>query len=482
MQQNKPIYQTNQEDAYRVAMQSVVNALKVHQPTQQSLQILKSLCLPGEYAWPRVSSAYGSDPTATAKLYRKANVRNGTTALPGDLDNNSTCGFAFRDALRSGFYAFGLAAADTCTYNADFEAFAPLTEDEFFPRYAGPAVLDDLASNISPHGGYLYPGRLGPTDPCRGWLVSQTGSISVNIPPFGGLPPGATVNCSVKRFAATEWIDYASVNFNPGAGLTQSFTANSTGYYCITFDAVLVGPSAGAAALMLGTTTIKQSGALSRMCWAQTALPNLEDVLPQVRAYTVAAVSLMYTNTASPLNRQGQIVGLQLPRNTNPLSFIDFDILASEAKASICDVVNGRYAFLKPTSPSDFDKEVFQYQAAFSTIDNDYVFPLIPKSDYLVIHAQVTDPNGRQGYWTFDHNIEYTSISQWADLRVPTIQPKDFELALMMLAKVPQWHTNALHLSDIWDGIKEVAGKVWSGVKEVASVAAPLLPVAAALL
>lgn len=447
-----------------------------------ALNILKSMTLPGEYSWPRVASVYGSDLTATAKLYRKANVRNGTSGFIGDISNSATTAFAFRDALRAGLYSFGLAGLDNCVYQVQFNVHVPLSNTEYYPEYLGPAVLDDVASNVSPHGGYLYAGRLGPTDPSRGWLVSIGGVMNLSSDPIYGLPPGTKIGVILRRFVSNAWQDYAESSYNATDGLIQNFTADRTAYYAISYVVTLPGLTSGPSAISGGTLRIQQSGAASRVIWAQQALPNIEDVLSQVKSYSVPAVSLMYTNTASPLNRQGQIAGLQLPRETNPLAYIDMDILTSEAKVQIQDVVNGMYGFLKPSSPSDFDMKVFEYEAAFASIDTDFVFELIPKSDYLVVHAEVTDPNGRQGYWTFDWLQSYISLSQYADQRPPTCTWKDFDEALQMLSRIPQWHTNSLHLSDIWEGIKDVAGKVWSGVKDIASVAAPLIPIAAALL
>jgi hypothetical protein len=464
------------------AYTSVINALKAKQASPLQLQLLKALTLPGEFPWPRVSSAFGSDPTATAKLYRKPNLRYSSTALPGDLANRNTTAFAFRDALRSGLYSFGLSALDVAEYVADFESNAALGTTDYYPRYVGPAVLDDTTSNVNPHGNYLYPGRLGPSDPCRGWIVSQGGNMELTIPAFAGLPAGTIVEVTLRRFAATSWEDVLETNFDPTVGIVFVAGINVTGYYAWSFSTRLVAPTAGPAAPFVGSVRLINNGATSSMMWAQLALPNLEDVIQQVKSYTITALSLMYTNTASPLNRQGQIVGLQLPRGANPLTFIEFDELANDAKAKIMDVVNGMYGFAKPTNQTDFDKQVFQFAASFSRIDQDYVFPLIPESDFLVINAQVVDPNGRQGYWTFDHNVEYISISQWADLRSPAVEFKELEASLAMMSQIPQWHENSLHLSDIWDGIKNVASKVWEGVKDVASVAAPLAPLAMALL
>jgi len=173
------------------------------------------------------------------------------------------------------------------------------------------------------------------------------------------------------------------------------------------------------------------------MVWAQLPLPNIEDVVDVVKAYRVTAASIMLTNTASPLNRQGQICGLQIPRKSNFLEFLDFNEVASDLKSVTFSVVNGMYGFLKPTSVQDFEMNTFQFSANSASITTDLVFDLLPESDFLMIHSQVVDPNGRQGYWTPAYCCEYTSISQWSDLRVAEAGPNDLALTLSLLPNVP---------------------------------------------
>jgi len=464
-----------------LALSSVKTAIRQRLATPLQLRLLQSLTLPGEYPWPRVSSAYGSDPTATGKLFRKPGLRYPALTGAGDLPANSMVGFAFRDALRAALYAFGLNAGDTCIYVAQFQTRAVAGQGTYYPLYDQPAALDQVASTVSPHGDFLYLGRLGPSDPARGFLCSDGDKMTVLWAGGTGLPPGATVDVVISKFVSTTWVDVFEFNLDPFVGTSFDYGIQSTGYYSVSFNTRTTATSAPSS-VYTGTVAITSNGGVMSMMWAQNSLPNIEDVLTQVKSYSVTALSIMMTNTASPLNRQGQIVGLQLPRGTNPFNFIDFDTVSGDAKAFQLDAVNGMYGFAKPTSPSDMDKRVFQFAAAFDIIDQEFVFSLIPESDYLVISAQVTDPNGRQGYWTFDHNVEYVSLSQWADLRLPEAKAMDFESALVLMTQIPQWHENALHLSDIWEGIKDVARGVWGGVKEIAGVAAPLLPLAAALL
>jgi len=470
--------QAGEAQAYRSVRTSTKSRRQMLKGTP-ALRILSSMTLPKESEPVRVGSAFGSDPTATAKLFRRLNVINGSQTFPSDIPNADTVGFAFRDALRSMIYSFGLNSADGFEYSADFALDINTAPGiEFYPRYEGPLSLNLSSSTVSPHGENLYFGRNGKTDQHRGIFATggPSTTLSVIIPPIPLLTTGI-VQINLWRFLGDVWASAATYELPANVGGTANMNLAVTGYYSITFSCGSVGATISTE--ITGHVNLTQYGASSPMTWAQLPLPNVEDVLPVVRAYRITSVSLMLTNTASPLNRQGQIVGIQLPKESDFLNFLDFDEVASDLKSQSFSVVNGMYGFLKPTSPDDFDMRVFQYIPSY-TFNNfaDYVFDLIPESDYLLIHSQVVDPNGRQGYWTPAYNVEYESISQWSDLKTSDATQLDLSKALTLLPDVPQWHENDFHFSDIWDWIKDTASSVWSGIKEIAPVAlaaAPLL-------
>jgi len=441
-------------------------------------RILCSMTLPKDVDYPvRIGSAFGSDPTATAKLFRRLNLifpQLSTPQLPGDLSPTDMAGFIYRDALRSFIYAFGMSATDTYLYTTTYVAeinYSPGVE--YYPQYETPPAIDLAVSTISPHGEYLYPGRNGKSDLKRGFLVSQQGFLTVVIPSIATGPVGDfIVNWWI--FSSDTWVSVASQQFSILTGGTATIGVTETGYYAWTITTTA--EVTGTATELAANFTIGINPGMASMTWGQLPLPNIEDVLPVVKAFRTTSVSLMQTNTASPLNRQGQIVGLQLPKGTSFLNYLDFDEVASDLKSLTFSVVNGMYGFLKPTSMDDFDMSVYQFSSATSVVQNDNVFNLIPESDYLLIHSQVVDPNGRQGYWTPAYNVEYESISQWSDLKTADAGPNDLNRALALLPDVPQWHENEFHLDQIWGWIKNTASDIWSGIKEVAPVALAAAP------
>lgn len=460
-------------DSVRLARKGLVTLQK----GSPAKRLVSSITLPKETDCPvRIGSAFGSDPTATAKLFRKLNLIFPTAGeTDSDLAPTDMAGFLFRDALRSFIYAFGLTATDTFVYGASFVCNVSCAPGvEYYPEYDTPFYPDLSSSTVSPFGPYLYYGRNSKSDLHRGILMSAGMQMTTILQPTATFPAGKNVIVNYWYFSKDTWESVGAILIVGTAGGTATCTATVTGYYSFTLTT-----DAEVATLtpfkFTGSNGIGVNPGVAGMVWAQLSLPNLEDVLPVVKAFRTISASLMLTNTASPLNRQGQIVGLQLPRGSWPFDYLDFDEVASDLKSMTINIVNGMYGFLKPTAQSDFDMTVFQFSNSFSIAQTDYVFDLIPTSDYLTIHAQVVDPNGRQGFWTPAYCVEYESISQWSDLKISDAKPNDLAMALQAIAPIPQWHENDFHLGDIWEWIKDTAKDVWGVVKEVGPIVAPLL-------
>jgi hypothetical protein len=481
---NPQVQRMKDVEGEKIAYRSVRNQTRPFRKLQRddaSIRILSSLTLPKESEPVRVGSAYGSDPTATGKLFRRLNaIWPFPTTHISDLPTTDTAAFFFRDALRAMVYNFGLAATDSTTYSGEFTINYSNSPSTAYPRYISPLEIDLTSSTVAPHGEFLYPGRNGKSDPLRGFLCQQNSTITVALSPVAGLIGGTNIIVTIMKFEADTWVKQTTFKGLPTDSPYYLFNVPVTGYYGFEVNVDVFGSNITATSTGYFETTT--TGAGNASMWAQLPLPNIEDVLSVVRAYRVTSVSGMLTNTASPLNRQGQITGIQLPKESNFLDFLDFDDLASLMKAETFNVVNGMYGFLKPTSEDDFEMETFQYTANTSDAVVDLVFNLLPESDYLSIHAQVTTTAGQQAYWTPAYNVEYESVSQWSELRVSDANDNDLIRALAFLPMIPQWHENDFHFSDIWDWVKDAASSVWSGVKDVASVVGPIAGVAGLLL
>lgn len=448
-----------------------------------AMRLLSSLTLPKESPAVRCGRAYGSDPTAAVKLFIKENLRYPSNNL-GDLNSNSFTTFAFRNPLRSKIVSYGLSNGDSAVYQSDFSV--QLTNGDSFPEHPGP--MAPVAGNVMPHGVALYFGRLGKSDQHRGIICSVGNflNFSVGANPSAIYPAGAVATLVIKFLRGAIWEPVADATFTVAGGLAPfGFTTPETGYYSFNFtvDLPLVTGAIPVTTGFVQLWLIDPATPAPGMVWAQQALPQIEELITTIDAMRVIGVSAMYTNTASPLNRQGQQTGLQVPKNILFTQVLDQADVQSLAKSTTFSIVDGMYGFLKPTAISDLEMEPFEFTTdAAGSPFVEFVFDIYPKSDYLVIATNVVDANGRQGYTTHAYSAEYETFNQWAELQVASVNSTHLDTALRALSAVPQWHTNDFHIDDIWGWIKDAAGAVWGGIKEVASVAGPLLPVAAALL
>jgi len=444
-------------------------------------KLVSSFVLPKENDPVRLGNEYGADPTAVSKLFRKVNVKPNTSGNPGDIPATDVVAFAYRDPLRSLVYSYGLGTtpSDTYAYQATL-SFSVAKGAPFYFEYDGPMYGDQ--TQLLPHGDVLYPGRLGLSDQHRGWLCNTGDTLRLVIAGIPGV--SSLIYYVLHKLEGAQWVAVDAAfpqQLTANSGGTLNWSITSIGYYSFrcsidTTSSLAVGTSGGGNLSIFNTANTRSS------IFGQMSLPRIEEVLTSVKACRIPAVSLMYTNTASPLNRQGQVAGVQLPKGSHWPDYLTFEEIAGVKKSTTLNVVNGMYGFLKPTSSTDMKMTVFQTQSGPEESSEDAAFLILPDSDYLVVYAEINIADGRQGYFTPCHHIEFDTLNQWFDCEVTDLRPGEVQQTLQIVGRLPQWHENDFHISDLWEGIKSVASDIWNGIKEVGSTVGPYLPLVAPLL
>lgn len=447
--------------------------------------LVGSMTLPKEIEPIRIGTAFGSDETAVARLFRKVNIKSAGTGAGSVLPKTNVAAFAFRDPLRSFIHTVGMTPNDYWDYASEGAVFATVLGTTAYVRYFGPLEYTGLGT-ILPHGESLYPGRLGPSDPHRGFLVNVGDRFRIQISARPAVTTAAVYRVILMQLEGTVW---SEAPVSPGVisqttGGTVDYLPTELGYYSWALSTEFNAASGVGLAVIdnscvVSVAHLAGSGNMSSM-WAQLSLPRISESIDSIKSFRISAVSLMLTNTASPLNRQGQVCGLQLPKQTHWYDYTDYEELASASKSHTINVVNGMYGFLKPTSPSDMDMDTCVFPV--DETETEYVFSLFPRTDYLCIQANITNVDGLQGYFTPCHHIEFETLSQWYSLDLSKLGKDELDNALRVVARLPQWHENDLHFSDIWNGIKSFASDVWSGIKEVGSAMVPFAPLLPLLL
>jgi len=434
-------------------------------------QLAAAIAMPKDYVVPRFGGSLGSDPTALANPWLRTDIQFPTAGSPAEMSTTQFPCFAFRDALRSMIFPFF--CSTTAVYSANF-FYTPTNALETYPVYASNGGAFNWVSGPDPHAGSLYLCRIGPADQHRGFLLSQNDIASITLN-ASLLPAGATLNIIVKRLNAGVWTpvaEFSQTSMSPNA---FSYTATITGYYALSFSYILAGSLVGP---FSGNIMINTGASTGSTVWAQRALPFYDESYAFVDAIRMTGVSLMYTNTTAPIARQGEIVSLQVPRGSAWLQFVSFGTVSTDKKSVTREIINGNYCFLKPGSTSDLDMKIYELPSEdLVNAFEDNVFDAYPQSDFLVTVASANSIAAPQtAYLTFGFALEYTTLSQWIEVRNGTLCDSEIKAALELISSMPQHHENDFHWDDIWSWIKDTASSVWSGVKEVLPIVSAVAP------
>ncbi len=406
----------------------------------QAQQIVESFASPLDAEAVRLGTVYGSYKTSTAKPFTRITPAWADLQTAGSLDD--TCCFVYRDPYCAAI------VPQKVSQNTIYQGnFGPITvAGTPSPLYI--PYLSFLSGN-SIHGPLLFPGRL--PDQRLNWFYVGVAQVTINN-------TGST-SFGVSAMTFRDDVVTQLGNFTIAASGSQSFGPFALGTY---FSSNIFSQTASSAAI--GTLQVTISAGV--VTPAHLALNGIINNSASAEAFKVYAASVMYTNTASPLNRQGKVAGIQLPAGSWWDQYLNFDTIADLESADSRDVVNGIYGFLKPTQPRDIDFIPFD-TVSTNNLSTDTWWPLRRPSDFLAVAVKVlASSNGQDGYFTIAHAFEFRTTDPWREVEMAHISPHTVEFAMMLVSRCPQWHENPLHLSDIWNWIKKTSQDVYESVKE----------------
>lgn len=433
------------------AAKNAVTAAKARVPQvtehmKEIEEVLLSYASPMDYPVQRVASGTTSHKTAIAKCFYRQTAGFG---IFSDMNHTNgpptgTAAFAFRDPCRSLVTPVPINLGEIYRYTSPTTNQTASTASTS-PWY--PYLLPDSTSK-KVHGEALYPG-LADGSRRQYWWMSKNSVLTFY-----------NNTALAISFGVYEWRRGVEIRVgasNANAGSSGVFNPTTDGYF---------GIDIGAAGTTTGPTQIEitgQGGFVGDYIWGHFGLPfNLHN-LPSVDAVRINAVSLMYTNEAAPINKQGKIAGCQLPRGRHWQDFINYDSVSNLSDSASLTAENGMYGFLKPTQPEDFNFKDFDSLTTLGV--STMYYRLSPDSDFLVLAASITTVAGQDGYFTPVWALEFRTVDQWRETRRSNLGPDDTALALGMLARMPQWHENPFHLSDITDWLKDRASDLYNYVK-----------------
>jgi hypothetical protein len=430
------------KDPMKRVGKNIARALNLNeQETAKYVQeLVLSFTLPGEVKAKRLGSLYGSYETAVANVFALCN--------PAWSANNAT-GFLFRDPCRFFICPFLLGAGAQGTYSYTYSGYNIST-------YQAPLLGFPLknTSGSSYHGPLLYPGRIRGQQ--RSWYYCHLGVISLSNP-------------TAQSLVVTLWADYGGSSASGsiiqtttvGPGVDFNYVVSTAGYFAI--DIYATGPSTGVD--YTGTLSITETSGSSRVIYAHKAMPDLNIGMARSRGIKLYGASLLFTNEASPLNRQGKLAAVQMPAATDWRPYTTYDAISPLKEAYTAGAQNGYYGFLKTTSPKDYE---FQnnYFANATGVTQMWWDKEIP-NDWLALAVQVTDLNGQDAVFKYSAAFEYRTNDQWSTVDKPEYSEKEVEMALELVSLAPQHFENPLHWGDIVDWVKNAAKSVVQGVNDI---------------
>ncbi len=411
--------------------------------------IVKAMALPLETIPVRIPNSFTAYPTAIAKpYYRKVPAYGGTGTAS---DPSRTACFLFRDPYRG---VIMLNSSSDGVNGATYQATNTYaTGTGYEPVNFGPL---SWISGPQLHGPTMYPGYLDGGN--RTYYYAGTLAASFQLTNSGATP--IVVNVWTWRGDRDPNLVLASSGVAVAAGATVTLSgAFSAGCY-IGFDF-----SSTSSAVQSYTLKMSYPNTPASVDYGHFSLPYMDNNTASADAVKVYAASMMYTNTASPLNRQGKIVGVQIPRGRYWANFTRYSTLSQMDSAVSLDSVNGIYGFLKPTQPEDFnflDESEVAFQSSSRSL---CAFKLIPPSDFLVVAFETTVSGGADGYFTTAWGLEYRTVDSWRDTRVSEMSTEEANLAIKLVARMPQWHENPFHFSDIINWLSDKASDAYEFIK-----------------
>lgn len=427
--------------------------------------VILSMSAPEQFEPVRLGSVAGSYETAVANPF-------GVYQAWWNSFNSSN-GFIFRDPCRFFVYYYDLAPATGNSNYVFSYANLPLkianssTGGDPMPGYPLP-----WSSGVQTHGPKLYPGRKKGS--LRSYYYLANGYIAVlnqTNPPtsIGGSLWFLGENGSELR------IDTQPTTITASNVLQWSITV--PGYYAI--DLATAGTCAFG-----GTFTVSQQTGPGFFTYAHRAVPDLETKAATAQAIKMIGASLMFTNDAGPLNRQGKLAALQVTQNRDWRNYLTYDSLIASKLNYTNNAVNGYYGFLKPTEEDDL-RFISNNAPIIGVIGNAW-FDIDTPSDFLAFNIQVTDPDGRDGRYRIAAAMEYRTEDRWIDVEEPVIPYTVVQSAMSCACRMPQHHENPLHLDDILNYVKDVGRRLYTGLTEtvpkVVEVASKIATVGAAIM
>nr|URG16968.1 MAG: hypothetical protein [Narnaviridae sp.] len=413
---------------------------------------------------PRFQSQFGSRETACATPLGI------TDAVFSTLDAEANMFAAkFRDPVRSLIHVDHNPTAQPYDYSSNVVPFkaqfpgGPFSAWTYFPVIPLRSTLD-----YSPHGPVLYPGMGPKSEGAYYWgeldsqfhvvNTSSTDTIQFRLssyPFLGGAPAVAQVLTAAPGTTVQFTITNVFLGGAPGGYFALSYNVTSN---------IVAGILFGVELHILSSDPAVPTA--NRKVHCHLACQDFQDNSKAVGDLRHTAGSVMFTNTAALIGRNGSVAAKQVPRESQWFDYAEdsFSKISKLDKAYKSDTIdNGVYGYLKVVETSDLD---FFFPSAMhqfgpdqlvdsALVSEPFFFPLENDAEYLVVGIRIPGIAGRGGYWTNVDGLEYVTNDRFRSTATPDVSSAIWTIAAREITDMPQWFENELHIAELFSKIKD---------------------------
>jgi hypothetical protein len=451
--------------------------------------ILRSIVTPMDANPIRYSDGFTSEETAIANPFARIDAPWGSN-VSGPIPSSDLIFFLFRNPMCFMIFTINaLAAAARYAGSVIDDSGLPLTVfniaetgqtiDLSVPQFKR---VVDPGFPAAPHGDNWYTGQEPSGSEGFIWLdvgtevrYEGTGSGTDTYTIILNYFDGETI---FRAIASTTGIN--STTFQAQGTIGQNvggvnWTSLKSGYYSISITQT--GPATSCQLLVTYSA--------GQFVMAHQPIPDFPKNVNSVEAIRIIGASVMYSNTESVLERQGSIVAKQIPQEVPWTNFLtSTNNLAALNKSVKMEIKNGMYAFLKPAKELDYTTIKTVGKNSTGEV-NSSGFPLRPDHSYIAMRATITDPSGKDGYFTVAAGLEFSTLDTWRPTQPPATPSVVYKAAIEHVKDVPQFHENPTHLKEIFGKILSVVNGGISAVRKygptVVKTAESLAPIVAGL-
>lgn len=434
--------------------------------------ICATLALPDEFPPLRISDTYSCTKTAVTKVNQDIAISWPGAGGGANCPGADSLVFLFRDPLRWLVVFDHNVAGNTSEYqwaaNGQLQIFTIYATITNQINVSGAVPTTAPISDWQPHGGMIFAGSGGNQ---RYMWVDIGYKIIASV--ILGANDAGVMNVYQWNHNCKQFVTAVAGTAN---GAELSYTAALAGYYTVEF----VWPTEH-------ICTIKTRDDVGLPSFRHIAVPDIVRNLNRIQAYSMTASSILWRNTASYDNAQGDIGAVligpgndwwQIARSGQGYNGLS-ENFSNGWKSFFA--AKGVYAWLKPS-----DEEDLEFQTNIRTsVPGDLstwtyaAFSLQSRIPYMAAAISVTNDAGRDTLLRAAAHIQYQSNDSWADVREPAANVDDWLQAVKMLTYVPDITENPLHIKDVLGAIGKV-GLVMNSVQQrlapAVSAVAGLIP------